>query len=45
MIYEKGFRRILEDRISSYISRIDSMDLRNKLRILMSYHPEDRERI
>jgi hypothetical protein len=44
-IYEKGFRRILDKIIANEISKIKREDLRERIQILISHHPQKRTEI
>lgn len=45
IIYEKGFRRILEDSIKAKIQMVELEELKIKLKILLSYDPKERRKI
>ena len=45
IIYEKGFRRILEDSIKAKIQMVELEGLKIKLKILLSYDPKERRKI
>ena len=45
LIYEKGFRKILEESIKSKINMVNHEELKTKLKILLSYDPQQRRKI
>lgn len=45
IIYEKGFRRILEDSIKAKIQMVELEELKIKLKTLLSYDPKERRKI
>ena len=44
-IYGKGYQRIYEETIIRFISRVENEELRGKLKILLSFFPEERRGI
>lgn len=43
VLYEKGFRRILEDKVYQKINNIQDPSLKNQLRVLLAFEPRDRD--
>ena len=42
-IYGKGYRRIYEEAIVKLIGKVGSEELRNKLKILLDFYPQQRK--
>lgn len=43
ILYEKGFRKLLDSKVKEKLANIQSENLRYKLSIVLSHNPQNRE--
>lgn len=42
-MYEKGFRRVIEEKIQHKIAGVHNKSLQDKLKVLLAFNPRDRD--